>query len=348
MKHAATLLSLAALPLAACGDGGGLTTVIPEPTFAAALVLNSLDNAISVTPLVVDEGDAFTVGLGPAGSPATMAVRGKLVAVPLGVAPALAVVDLEGRSLARTVALPANSGATGAAFLNDSIVVVANPNLNSVVPVNVLRGTVAEPIAVGRFPQRVLAANDTVWVVNGELVDFQPAGPGTVSVLAGSPLEVVETIQLTGLNPGAAALGGSALYVLHAGSFGGNDGSLSTVHRGTMEETRHDPGFGDFPGDVAILPDGTLAVSSFSYGMAVWNPATHAFVHAPTDPVRPGGAASVAGLGVAPGGDLWALEGECGQPGRAFVLDGGSLGLLRTIGVGTCPLVVLFADVPER
>ncbi|MEX0893804.1 MAG: hypothetical protein WEB88_16675 [Gemmatimonadota bacterium] len=346
MKHAAALLCLATLPLSACGDGG-LTSVIPEPTFDAALLVNSIDNSLSVLPLDEDEGQAFTVGLGPSGSPVTLAARGELVVVPLGGTPALAVVDLAERALARTVALPENSGATGAAFLDDSTVVVAHSNLNSVSVVNVLRGTVGTPIAVGQFPQRVLAANDTVWVVNAELVDFQPTGPGTISVLTGSPLAVVRTIQLGAVNPGGAALSHSALYVVGAGSFGGNDGSLSTVHRGTGEETRHDPGFGEFPGAVALLPDGTLAVSSFSYGMAVWNPATGTFVHAPTDPVRPGGATAIAGLGVAPDGRLWAVEGQCGQPGRAFILDSGSLAVLRTVTVGTCPFGVVFAEVPE-
>ena len=347
MKHAAALLCLATLPFSACGDGGGLTTIIPEPTFDAALIVNSIDNSLTVLPLDEDEGQAFTVGLGPSGSPVTLAARGELVAVPLGGTPALAVVDLAERALARTVALPENSGATGVAFLSDSTVVVAHSNLNSVSVVNVLRGTVGAPIAVGRFPQRVLAANDTVWVVNAELVNFQPAGPGTVSVLTGNPLAVVRTIQLSSINPGGAALSASALYVVGAGNYNGNDGSLSTVHRGTGEETRHDEGFGDFPGAVAVLPDGLLAVSSFSYGLAVWNPATRTFVHAPTDPVRPGGATAIAGLGVAPDGGLWALEAGCGQPDRAIILDSGSMAVLRTVTVGTCPFGVVFAEVPE-
>lgn len=349
MKHRVTPLVLAALPLAACGEGGGLTTTLPTPAYTAAVVLNSVDNSLSVIPLDPGEGQAFTVGLGPAGAPVTLAARGAVVAVPLGVAPALAVVDLEKRALAHTVALPDNSGATGAAFLDDSLVVVAHSNLNSVSVVNVLRGTVGVPIAVGGFPQRVLAANDTVWVLNAELGgDFLPTGPGTVSVLTGRPLAVVRTIQLSGFNPGGGALSGGMLYVVNSGSFGSSDGSISSVSRATLEETRHDAGFGEFPGDVAVLPGGALAVSSFGYGLAVWDPVSTAFIHAPADPVTPGGAPSVSGIGTAPDGALWALEGQCSQPGRAFILDGGSLALLRTVTAGTCPIEVAFAEVPGR
>ena len=87
------------------------------------------DTDVSVTIFDVEDPEqARTVGLGADGSPVTMAVRGALAAVPLGFVPALAVVDLKEAMLLRTVALTSGSGATGVAFLNDSIVLVANPS----------------------------------------------------------------------------------------------------------------------------------------------------------------------------------------------------------------------------
>ena len=108
------------------------------------VVVNSLD--VSLTVFSVDEPAApNTIGLSPAGSPVGLALRGSLAVVPLGFVPAVAVVDLSSGILLQTIALPEGSGATGAAFLTDSLVLVANPNLNSVSPVNIVTGAVAPP-----------------------------------------------------------------------------------------------------------------------------------------------------------------------------------------------------------
>ena len=345
----ASLLALAAAALTpfvvtACGDGGGITAPVQGPSFAAAVVLNSVDNSLSVVPLDASEGSPFTVGLGPAGTPTTLAARKGVVVVPLGVVDAAAVVDLETRAVRFTVPLPANSGATGAAFLNDSLAVVANPNQGSVTVVNVRSGTAGVAIPVGGYPHRVLAANDTVWVLNAHLgPDFLPTRTGTVEVLTGTPLARMATIQLSGTNPGGAALHGNRLWVVNSGTFLEASGSLSEVSRpGT--ETRHVTGFGFFPGDLDVLADGTVAVASYAPGLALWDPVGGAFVRNAGDELVVG-AASIAALGVTPAGQVWVLEGDCVNPARAFVLDGASLDLVRTVGVGTCPIDVVFAEV---
>ena len=134
-------LLLGALFMVAC-SGDGTELQLPETT-EVGVVLSSTDLSLTIFE-VENPGQTRTVGLGPDGSPITMAVRGNLAAVPLGVVPAVAVVDLREGLLVRTVGLPLGSGATGAAFLNDSIVLVANPSLNSVTPVNVLAGNTGE------------------------------------------------------------------------------------------------------------------------------------------------------------------------------------------------------------
>ena len=124
--------------LAACGSEG--TEPPPEQTAEVGVVLGSVDLSLTIFE-VENPTQTRLVGLNPTGSPVTLAVRGELAAVPLGFVPAVAVVDLREAVLLRTVGLPTGSGATGVAFLNDSIVLVANSDLNSVTPVNVLAGT---------------------------------------------------------------------------------------------------------------------------------------------------------------------------------------------------------------
>jgi hypothetical protein len=310
------------------------------------IVLSSIDRALTVFS-VDDPTETFSVGLAPDGSPVTMAVRGPVVAVPLGSVPAVAIVDLETRSAVRTVALPEGSGATGAAFLNDSIAIVANPSLNTVSPINVLRGTRGADIAVGMYPQAAIAANDTVFVLNANLgPDFSPAGAATISVITGDPAQVVHTITLSGLNAGGAVLSGNGtIVVVNAGSFGAGNGSVSIVSRATLMETQHVPGFGDFPGGIAVGPDGRINVASFNYGIAVWDPATGAFTHPPEQAIEPGGVPSASGLAVDEEGRLYSLAPDCHAPSRALRL-GPSYTVETEIPTGICPFAIAFTRLP--
>jgi hypothetical protein len=336
------LTLLFALNAAACSDPTGP----PIPTGeAVGVVLASADRTLTVFA-VEDPTDRFSIGLGPDGSPVTLAARGNLVAVPLGSVPAVAVVDLEARAVTRTVALPEGSGATGVAFLNDSIAIVANPSLNTVSPINVLRGTRGADIPVGTYPQAAVAVDDTVFVINANLgPDFSPAGPATVSVITGAPAQVVRTITLSGVNAGAgAATADGRVVIVQAGSFGAANGSVSIVDRATLTETRHVTGFGDFPGAVAVGPDGRIHVGSFSYGIAIWDPPTSAFVHPPDDAVEPDGIPSVSGLAFDDDGRLYSLVPECQAPSRVLRLTA-ALEVAAGIPVGTCPFGIAFTRI---
>ena len=98
---------LAALLLAACsGDG---TESLPPETAEVGVVLSSTDVSLTIFE-VENPVQTRIVGLGPDGSPVTMAVRGHLAAVPLGFVPAVAVVDLKDGLLVRTVPLPQDRG----------------------------------------------------------------------------------------------------------------------------------------------------------------------------------------------------------------------------------------------
>lgn len=347
----ALFCALVTLGVAACGDG--LTEPPPSQGDVVGVVLSSADRALTV--FAVDTPAATsTIGLAPDGSPVTMAVRGAKVAVPLGTVPAVVVVDLAAGAVAHTVPLPEGSGATGAAFLNDSIAVVANPNRNSVSLVNVRSGALGDEISVGTFPQAAAAVDDTVFVLNSNLgADFSPAGPASVSVITGSPPSVVRTIELSGLNAGAAvATSDGQLVVLNSGSFGADNGSLSIVARDALAETSHVEGFGDFPGAVAVGPSGRIYIGSFNYGLAVWDPASSAFVRSPADAVEPNGIPSVSGIAfdederlytLVPGADLSVQA--CTEPSRALRLNS-EYAVELEIPTGICPFGIAFTTVP--
>jgi DNA-binding beta-propeller fold protein YncE len=308
-----------------------------------AVVLNSIDLSITVFP-VDSITETRTVGLAQAGSPVTMAARNNRIVVPLGFFPAAAVVNLATSDVS-TVPLPDNSGATGVAFLNDSIAYVANPNINSVSRINVNSGAAEREIAVGIFPQAVAVAQGRVFVFNAELdLSFRPARTGVVSVIDPSSDSVVSVIFLSGFNPSAARLGPDGLlYVLNSGTFGQGDGSLSVVNPTALDEVEHHGGFGEFPGDIAIDDAGRAYISSFAYGIAVWDAVADTFISPPSDPLVIDGNSISSGVGLDSEGRLYTLiPGDCTAPSVALRTTGGPV---EEIAVGVCPIAITFAEV---
>lgn len=318
----------------------------PSPTVAVGVVVNSTELSLTVFPL--EEPDAsWTVPLGPDGSPVGAAVRGDVAVVPMGIVPTAVVVDLAAGSVLHTVSLPEGSGATGAAFVNDSIVLVANPDRNTVSPVNVRTGTAGPEIAVGRYPAGVRTIGEVVWVLNGELEDFQPAGPGTFTLLDRETFEELGTVELSGENPGGMALGpGGLLYVVHGGTWGEGNGSLSVVDTHFRAEAAHHPGFGDFPQQPAYAGDERIYVSSWSYGLVAWDPFLNTFHRGPDDPIAPDGVGAAAGVAVDPSGALWSLFPDCTGPSSVLRLSA-SYEVEERVDVGICPAALYFTELED-
>lgn len=339
------LLALFAVLLlvAGCGDSSP-TGSDPSDDDLVAVVVNSVELTLTVFPL--DDLDALrTIPLGPEGTPVGGAVHGSLAAIPLGVVPAVAVVDLVGGTVLRTVGLPEGSGATGAHFVNDSIVLVANPGLDHVSPVNVLRGTVGEPIPTGGYPQGFVEASGRVFVINGELVDFAPSGPGSLTALDSESLEPLGDVVLTGTNPGDAVVGtGGNLFVLASGSWGQENSSLSVVDPQTLTEIASYPGFGDLPGTLALASARRLFASSWSYGVVEWDPTTSTFTRGPDNAFEPAGIPSSAGIAVDPDGGLWSLAPECQEAASVLRLSD-EMETEVEVPVGVCPSAILFTEV---
>ena len=333
---------LAALLLAACSDDG--TEALPPETAEVGVVLASTELSLTIFE-VENPTQTRVVGLGPAGSPVTMAVRGNLAAVPLGIVPAVAVVNLIEGELDMTVPLPDGSGATGVAFLNDSIVLAANPNLNSVTPINVFAGTSGGDIEVGRYPQAVVVEGGRAFVLNAELEFFAPVGPATVSVIDIESLQVTSTVTLSGENAVAGGVGTDGrLYIVNSGSFGAANGSLSVVDLTSLTEVGHHPGFGEFPGSLALGPSARAFVGAFSYGVAVWDTSQDAFILGPAEALAPGGIAGTSGLGFDDAGRLYTLMPDCQNPSTANRLDG-AYDVDVTIAVGICPIAIGFTAI---
>ncbi len=309
------------------------------------VVLNSLDVSLTVFD-PTDVQEPRTLGLAADGSPVGFALRGDLVVVPLGFVPAATVVDIGLGAARHTVALPEGSGATGVAFLNDSVALVANPNLDSVTPVNVLSGSAGEEVPVGRYPQAVTVTAGRVFVLNAELgPNFLPAGPGTLTVLDAEDLSPLGTVGLSGTNPASAAVGPDGrLYVVNAGSFGGGDGSLSIVDPSSLEELELVSGFGEFPFASTFGPDGNLYVSSFAFGISIWNPTTRAFVRSTAEAIAPEGSSSSPGAAFDSADRLHALRPDCRQPSAVLRLDD-NFQVETTVPVGICPIDLAFTLV---
>ena len=157
---------------------------------------------------------------------------------------------------------------------------------------------------------------------------------------------VVGNILLTGFNPSAAEFGPDGrLYVVNSGIFGQGDGSLSVVDVTALQEVEHHPGFGEFPGDIAVGDDGRVYVSAFAYGIAVWDAVADSFIHPPSEPLVVGGNATSSGVGLDFNGRLYSLvPGDCIAPSVALRTNA-DYSFDREIDVGVCPIAVEFADV---
>lgn len=340
-----TLVLALTFAVGACDDGTGPEPLAPRPV---GVVLNSVDNSLTVFPVTAPDS-VITIGLGADGTPVGFAVEGSRAVVPLGLTPAVAVVDLQQGALARTIGLPEGSGATGIALFGTDSALVANPQLNSVSVVDLAAGTRSLEIDVGPYPQAIVAEGGFAYVVNRHLGDdFQPTGPATVSVVDLASLSVMETIQLSGTNPGSALLEDDRLYVLHAGSWGSNNGSLSVVDTDTRTEAQHLEGFGNFPGSLTLGPDGDLYIASFSYGIAIWDPASASFERSPDDALQPDGLTTVSDVGFDGEGRLYTLRPFCaeGEPDIAYRLTS-DFEVDRTIAVGNCPMDIAFTEIEQ-
>ena len=346
MNQPRVVLCIALLSLcAACAD---TNAPAPEPT-EALLVVNSTANTLSIVP-VDNPAAAVQVELGgTTPTPVGVSALGRTALIPLGLDNAVAVVDLIDATVARTIPLPANSGATGSAIVDDSIAFVANPNLGSVSRVNYQEGITTEK-HVGVYPDGVIYARGRIFVLNANLDStFSPAGPSSIEVLDPTTMLRLDSIPLTGPgNAGFGALGGDGLlYVMSTGSFFQGEGRLSIVDPVGLTEMASFTGFGTGPGNVASDGGSKLYVSSFAEGLMEFDTETNQVVRGAGNGVPIAGNSAVA---VDSKGRIYAIEsGPCqgGRPGIAHVLDS-ALVQKSTITLGECPSGATTIQIPPE
>lgn len=337
----------AALLLAACAD----TNAPLPPPEEVLLVVNSTANTLSIVPVDAPQSARAVELGGTTPTPVGVSARGDIALVPLGLDNAAAVVDLRAAQVLRRIPLPANSGATGSAMVDDSIAYVANPGLNSVSRVNYMTGATSE-VAVGVYPQGMVFTRGKVFVLNGNLVNFEPAGASWMTVIdpaTNAVADGVDSIPLTGDgNAGFGTVGGDGLlYVLSSGKFGEGDGRLSAVDPVGRTEVASFAGFGTAAGGLAADADTRVYVSSFADGLMVFDTDSNEVLRGVGQGIPIPSNSAVA---VDSKGRVYAIEsGPCsgGQTGTAHVLDT-ALEEIRTIPLGECAAGATVVQIPPE
>lgn len=270
--------------------------------------------------------------------------------VPLGHDDAVAIVDLTIPSVTMTVGLPANSGATGAAMVDDSIGYVANPGRNSVTRVNYRTGDTAS-VAVGTRPMALAYTRGRVFVLNANSDSAgRPFGPSWVSVIDPVTNALATGIDSIGLpGPGfarAASVGADGLlYVLNGGDSGSVPGRLSIVNPVSREEVGNFGGIGDSPNALVGLGE-RLFITSTAEGLMEFDTRTRTLVHGAGDGVS---APHATGVAVGANGRVYTLDaGSCAASDGALTVRRTDLTVITSRGVGTCPAGILVTTIPAR
>ena len=331
--------------LAGCADPAA---PLPAPS-EVVLVVNSIESSLSVIP-VDATSQTYEIALGGT-TPTPVGVSARLgwAVVPMGVDHSATVVDLANGAVARVVPLANGSFATGSAIVDDSIAYVANPGLNTVTRINYLTGDTAS-VAVGVYPQGVIATRGKVFVLNGNLVNYAPAGPGWITVV-----DPVTNARATGIdsiplplpgNPQFAALGGDGrIYVMNVGNYV-DDGRLSIVDPVSRMELANFGGFGPGPGNLATDGGPRLFISSFTEGLMEFDIESREVVRGAGDgvPVPDNSAVAVDSKGA-----VYAISAGCGGGG------GGEAHILRpdltertTVPLGVCAIGTAVTSIPAE
>ncbi len=338
--------ALALLALADCAA----TEPFPPAPVEVLVVVNRTARTLSVVPTAAPN-TGISILLGASSDvPAGVAARAGIALVPLGADDAVVVVDLRAGTVRNTFPLAPNSGATGAAIVDDSIGYVANPGLNTVTRINYLTGDTAS-VAVGVRPQGLIFTRGKLFVLNGNL-------NGALASIGASWLSVIDPVTnalATGidsiplLGPGnarSAAVGPDGLlYVMSAGDSGTGEGRLSIVNPVTREELASFPGFGNLPGAVAATGD-HLFVSSWAEGLMAFDTRLREVTRGAGE-----GFAVATNSSVATGAHdrVYAISsGPCsgGVGGTAHILRAGDLVQTGTIPLGECATGALITTVP--
>lgn len=330
--------ALVALLAGACAA----TTPSPPTPEEHLVVLNAGDQSITVLALS-SPTSPVTILLGAiGGTPLALAARGSQGLVTTGTGSTVALVDLGSPQSVLVFGLEAGGGASGAAFVNDSIAYIANPLSNRVTRLNIRQGDTTS-LGVGQTPTAIAVTRGRVFVANANLgqacAGLGPCvlGPSWLSVIDPERNVVVDSIALPGPgNASSIAVGGDGLlYVINAGPGGEESGRLSIVDPVVRDEVGSFSGFGPLPGHLTSDGRERLFVTSFAQGLMEFNTRTRRLVRGAGAgiPLQSGVDAAVGNDGL-----VYAVEsGSClpGAPGRVRIFRP-DLTEVRIVTVGVC------------
>lgn len=311
------------------------------------VVLNSLGKSLLLFQLgSPDSTRQLALGTSSAVTPTGFSIRGQRVAIPLGDAASVALVDLDALTVQRFFVF-ARGNATGSAFINDTTVIAANLIGNYVgrVTVGQASDSIQDTVTVAPKPTAVAAINGRAFVISSNAdANYNPLGNGIVTVVDPATMHVVGTIETGGTNATDAAVGpDSLLYVLNTGDYV-NPGSITIIDPTTMRATATVPDMGVGPGAISIDRAGLAYVSGYAFGTIVWNTRTRAFVrgsdHPVCAPVATGGCRGAFAATADAAGDLYQAFFGSPSDGLApyvFVFSAGAFTLTDSVATGSGP-----------
>ncbi len=313
------------------------------------VVLNSTGKALTLfqvgspaTTKVVALGTSSTV------TPVGFSLRGTRAAVPLGDAASVALVDLSAGTVTRYFTFPSGN-ATGSAWVDDSTIIAANPNTNTVGRIRVGQAgdAITTTVGVAPGPTAVAVVNGRAFVVSSNLdpVTYSALGPGVVTEIDPATMTVVGTVNTGDTNPTDVAVGPDGkLYVVNTtDTYAG--GSLTIINPSTLAVEANVTGMGAGPGAITFDGNGLAYVSGFYFGTIVWNSGTRQFVRGPSNPVcapigTTGKCRGAFGAAPASDGTLYQAffgSASTGLAPQVFVYSPGTFALRDSVAAGAGP-----------
>lgn len=285
LRYSRRLLSAAAATLvlaAACSEDstgpapgflGGTSTNREIGVVVGGKTLTLFQLGSPTTQVHIPLGTSSTI------TPVGFSLGGRRAAVPLGNAASVALIDLVGDTIERFYQFPSGN-TTGSAFVDDTTIVAANTTTSVLgrMTVKQANSAITQTVAVCPSPTAVTAGNGRIFVICGNLdQNFNPLGPGIVTIVDAKTFTVTATVNMGGTNPNDGAVGPDGLlYVVNTGAFGAV-GNLSILDPATQQVTTIE-NMGVNPGAVSIDKNGLAYISSFTPGTLVWNTKTRQFV----------------------------------------------------------------------
>ncbi len=356
-KLLATLPLLLTMVVATgCDDDDPTAPNVQRPFFEGTegdaqigFVLNSTGNALRLfqlgDPSVVEE---IPLGASSAVTPIRLAasVSDRLVAVGLGNAASVAVIDIETLRIDRFF-LFEGGNASDAAFTGDGHLLVSNLNDHQVgrVSLDQASNQIGNLVDVTTGPVNILLSDDRALVISDNIDDtFTPIGPGVVTALDPTSMQIQGTLETGGNNPQDAELGPDGLlYVVNTGDYV-SPGSLAIIDPATLTlvELIDDAGVG--PGSITVDDDGLAYISGFFSGTLVFDTGSRSWVRGPDNPVcaplEGGGCRGAFDASAAEDGTLYqAFFGSTSQglSPYIFVYEPGTFALTDSIASGQGP-----------